>query len=215
MRIDVDGVLFDSDGVLVDSEAQVDAAWRQLAADFDLDADALSTQRLGVRAIDVLAHHLDGAALTSAVDRLEWLEVDLASGTRPLSGAVELCRSIPAGAWTIATSASRRLARVRWSCAGIPEPPTTVTADDVSAGKPDPEPYLAAAARLGLEPARCVVFEDSPSGGEAARGAGAVPIAVGAATWAFDPVARVADLRRVVVSESSTHAFALEIDVDN
>ncbi len=215
MRIDVDGVLFDSDGVLVDSEALVDAAWRRLAADFDLDAEALSTERLGVRPIDVLAHHLDGRALTGAVDRLEQLEVDLATATRPLPGAVELCRSIPADAWTIATSASRRLARVRWASAGLPEPATAVTADDVSAGKPDPEPYLVAAASLGLDPARCVVFEDSPSGGEAARRAGAVPIAVGAASWCFDPAARIDDLRSVAVTESSTRGFALTIDVDS
>jgi sugar-phosphatase len=50
--------------------------------------------------------------------------------------------------------------------------PDLVTVDDVSRGKPDPEPYLAGAARLGFEPGRCVVLEDAPSGIAAARAAG-------------------------------------------
>ena len=61
-------------------------------------------------------------------------------------------------------------------------------------GKPDPEPYLAAAELLGVEPARCVVFEDSPSGGLAARAAGATVIAVGDQPWSFEPARRIPDL---------------------
>ncbi len=211
VRIDVDGVLFDNDGVLVDSEAYVDRAWRQLATEFDLDIEMLTAERAGVRAIDTLSRHLAGDALAAAVGRLEDIEVALAADVEALPGAVELCASLPSGSWTIATSASHRLARARWAAAGIPEPASAVTADHVSAGKPDPEPYLLAASRLGLDPSRCVVFEDSPSGAEAARAAGAIPIAVGSVSWAFEPVVRIGDLGAVEVTESSTHQLAFLI----
>ena len=50
--------------------------------------------------------------------------------------------------------------------------------EDVRRTKPDPEPYLLAAARLGVPPAGCVVLEDSPNGIAAARAAGCAVIAV-------------------------------------
>lgn len=50
--------------------------------------------------------------------------------------------------------------------------------EDVSKGKPDPEPYLRAAAALGVEPRDCLVFEDSSVGVAAAKAAGAVCVAV-------------------------------------
>jgi sugar-phosphatase len=53
-----------------------------------------------------------------------------------------------------------------------------VYADDVSRGKPDPEGYLTAAARLGVDPAEALVVEDSPPGIEAGRAAGAATVAV-------------------------------------
>jgi len=53
-----------------------------------------------------------------------------------------------------------------------------VSAEDVSVGKPDPQVFLTAAARLGVEPARCVVVEDAPAGTEAARRAGMRSIGV-------------------------------------
>ncbi len=54
----------------------------------------------------------------------------------------------------------------------------TVCGQDVRRGKPDPEPYLLAAARLGVPPSGCVVLEDSPTGIAAARAAGCAVIAV-------------------------------------
>ena len=53
-----------------------------------------------------------------------------------------------------------------------------VTADDVTSGKPAPEPYTTAGVRLGRRAAECVVIEDSPAGIESARRAGMHCIAV-------------------------------------
>lgn len=56
--------------------------------------------------------------------------------------------------------------------------PVTVCGDDVSHSKPDPEPYLLAAAKLGADPGGCVAIEDSPNGVAAAEAAGCMTIAV-------------------------------------
>ena len=53
-----------------------------------------------------------------------------------------------------------------------------VTGDDVTRGKPDPEVFLTAAAKLGVDPGRCVVFEDAVAGVEAARAGGMRCVAV-------------------------------------
>lgn len=197
MRFEVEAILFDNDGVVVDSHAQTEQAWRQLADEFDLDADRLVAELAGVRAIDTLGRHLDGDRLTAAVDRLEDLEVELAHLTEPLAGAAELLDRLPTERWTIVTSATRRLATARWRGAGLPLPAAAVTAEDVTRGKPDPEPFLAGARRLGVDPARCLVFEDSPSGGAAGVAAGATVVAVGPQVWPTEPVARIPDLRLV------------------
>ena len=92
------------------------------------------------------------------------------------------------------TACRRALALARWRSAGVPIPRVAITADDVSIGKPHPEPYLAAAGVLGVDPSRCLVFEDSPNGGEAARAAGAAVVAVGSRPWSFEPALRISDL---------------------
>ena len=84
---------------------------------------------------------------------------------------------LPADRWAVVTSATRRLAEARLGEAGI-RPKTLVTADDITRGKPDPEPFLLAARQLGVDPARCVVFEDAPAGLQAGRAAGMTTVAL-------------------------------------
>lgn len=209
LRLHADSVLFDSDGVLVDSHAEVEVAWRALAGEFGLDYAVLATQLVGVPARQTLERHLGGDVLTAAVARLEDLEVETAATTRPIAGARELVAALPGGRWAIVTSASRRLGVARWSGAGLPVPPHTVTADDVARGKPHPDPFLAGAALLGVAPSRCVVFEDSPSGGEAAAAAGATVVAVGSQPWRTEPASRIRDLRDVSVECGADGALVL------
>ncbi len=204
-------MLFDSDGVLVDSHQQVVESWTRLAAEYGLDIDRLLMELVGVRAVDTLGRYLTGDRLVSACDRLEDLEVETASGTVPIAGAAELLRALPAGRWTIVTSATRRLGTARWRGARLPVPDPLVTADDVTAGKPDPQPFLTAARVLGVEPARCVVFEDSAAGGRAALAAGAAVVAVGDQPWPFEPAARVPDLRSVRVDPGEGVVLAITL----
>ena len=76
------------------------------------------------------------------------------------------------------TSCSRPLAEVRLKVAGLPTPRNIVTCDDVTNGKPDPEPYIKGAALLGVPASKCVVFEDAPAGIRAGKAAGALVIAL-------------------------------------
>jgi beta-phosphoglucomutase-like phosphatase (HAD superfamily) len=75
----------------------------------------------------------------------------------------------------------------------LPDPPLLVTVEDVRAGKPDPEGFLLAAARLGVDPARCLVVEDTVPGVLAGRAAGAVV----AGLRGIDADVPVADLREL------------------
>lgn len=201
MQFTVEAVLFDSDGVLIDSHQQVTNAWRQLSAEFDLDFDVLVAELFGVRSEDTLARYLGDGALQRAIGRLEDIEVELAPTTMPILGALELLDRLPDGTWTIVTSGSTRLAEARWRGAGIPIPQQVITADHVTAGKPHPEPYLEAAALLGVEPSRAIVFEDSSAGGEAARAAGATVVAVGDQPWSSTPAMRIDNLTPVSVTD--------------
>ncbi len=191
------GVLLDSDGVLVDSRQAIEAAWQQLAAEFSLNAGLLASERAGLPTRDLLSRYLSGAVLSDAVARLEDLEVAFAHGVVELPGVTDLLASLENVPWAVVTSASRRLAEIRWRAAGLPQPPASITADDVENGKPSPDPFLGAAALLGVEPGDCVVFEDSASGGVSARRSGAVVVAVGCQEWPFTPAARVPDLTAV------------------
>jgi sugar-phosphatase len=78
----------------------------------------------------------------------------------------------------VVTSGGRELAAQRLAAVRFPAPEILVTGDDVEHGKPDPEPYLRAAAALGVPPGRCVVVEDAPAGVLAGQRAGMIVLAV-------------------------------------
>lgn len=171
-------ILFDLDGVLMDSGAAVERAWQRWAARHGLETADVLAEAHGRRTEDTIraiAPWLDVEAETRA---LEDTETDDTDGVVALPGAASLLESLPAGSWAVATSGSRRLATTRLAHGGLPLPEVLVTAEDVERGKPDPQPYLAAAEALGVEPSRCLVVEDAPAGIAAGRAAGAAVLAV-------------------------------------
>jgi mannitol-1-/sugar-/sorbitol-6-phosphatase len=89
-----------------------------------------------------------------------------------MPGAADLLNSIPAERWGVVTSGSRLLAQNRLRYCGLPVPDVLVTSDDVTNGKPHPEPYLLGAQRMGFRPEECLVIEDAPAGIQSARAAG-------------------------------------------
>lgn len=179
-------VLFDMDGTIVDTEP----FW--IAAEH-----ALVTEHGGVWT-DEHAHALVGnALLTSAaylrehggVDMpapaiVDWLLVRVIAATRAhipwRPGAVELLselrdRGVPCA---LVTMSYESLAQTVIDGLRAESFATVVTGDQVIDGKPHPEAYLTAAARLGVDPARCLAIEDSPTGIASARAAGCVVVAV-------------------------------------
>ena len=171
-------ILSDLDGVLVGSGDSIVRTWHAWARSHGIDPAALDGRFHGVPSAQVIravAPHLDADAESAVVERME---IDNPAAT-VLPGAAELLNG--AGAplpVAIVTSCSDALAHARLSEAGLPVPAVMITADRVSAGKPDPEGYRRAAAALGVDPARCVVLEDAPAGIAAGRAAGATVIAI-------------------------------------
>ena len=171
-------ILFDLDGVLVDSTSAVDREWREWAAKKGVDGDAIMAIAHGVRTVEVIrrvAPHLDAAAEAALIENHEAGDQ---RGVTVMPGSIDLVRSIPEGRWGVVTSGSRLLATNRLRFCGLPVPEVLVTSDDVTHGKPHPEPYLKGAGRLGFSPADCLVIEDAPAGIESARAAGTTVIGI-------------------------------------
>jgi mannitol-1-/sugar-/sorbitol-6-phosphatase len=175
---DCAAILFDLDGVLVDSTGSVTRQWRRWAEEHSLDPQKVLEIAHGVRTIEIvrtLAPHLDAEA---EVKRIEKREADDQEGVAVMPGAAELLKAIPEGRWCVVTSGTRYLATARLKLANLPTPNVLVSADDVSKGKPDPEPYLMGAKLLGINPAECLVIEDAPAGIRAAHAGGMKAIAI-------------------------------------
>jgi mannitol-1-/sugar-/sorbitol-6-phosphatase len=171
-------VLFDMDGVLVDSTHAVARVWRKWALERGFDPVKVVRAAHGRPSIDTVRDFLPNADSNAENLEVERQEVEDLEGVIALPGAQALVTSIPAGRWTVVTSATRPLAEVRLRAAGIPIPESLITADDIQHGKPHPEPYQKAAARLGYPASECVVVEDAPAGIRAGKAAGARVIAV-------------------------------------
>lgn len=165
-------ILLDLDGVLVDSTSSVERHWRLWARERGIDEKKVVAIAHGVRALEVIrrvAPHLDAEA---ELRRLEEEESDDHHLLVAMPGAIDFVGSIPVGRWGVVTSGSRHLAADRLRLVGVPDPPVMVTADDVTNGKPHPEPYLKGAKLLGVKPEDCLVIEDAPAGIRSAHAGG-------------------------------------------
>lgn len=116
-------------------------------------------------------------ATQEVVDEYERKIADKKEGVDVLPGVTALLDKIPLGKMAIYTAATHLMATKRLQQCNITIPNVLETASSVSKGKPDPEGYLACARRLGIDPKDCLVFEDAPSGVQAARAAGMTVIA--------------------------------------
>jgi beta-phosphoglucomutase len=172
-------VLWDLDGTLVDSEQQHWLAWRdtmagegvaltfdQFRATFGWRNDAILRAWLG--------EDIDTQRIARIGDRKEELYRELVRRDHiaPLPGAAEWVRRLNAEGWlqAVASSAPRLNIAVVLEAIGLADQfQATSSAEDVAHGKPDPQVFLLAAARLNVPPERAIVVEDAPAGIEAAR----------------------------------------------
>ncbi|HET9986803.1 MAG TPA: HAD family phosphatase [Longimicrobiales bacterium] len=187
-------MLWDLDGTLVDSR---DYHWRSWQGVLEAEAvpitEADFLASFGQRNDAILGAWLGPGATPERIRRIGeakealYRELLAAEGIGPLEGAAEWVRLLNAVGWrqAIASSAPRlNVEAVVRALEFIGVIDAVVAAEDVHAGKPDPEVFLTAAARLGVPPARCVVVEDAAAGIEAARRAGMRSIGVGGAALA-------------------------------
>ncbi len=171
-------VLFDLDGVLVDSTPAVTRVWARWATEHGFEPDEVVYNAHGRPSIETVREYLPNADHEKENREIERQEIEDIEGVVPLPGAQQLLATLPPGRWTIATSATRALAEVRIKVAGLLVPPRMITATEIVQGKPNPEPYLKAAALLGFPASECVVIEDVAAGIRAGKAAGATVIAV-------------------------------------
>lgn len=166
------------DGVLINSQPAVDVAWRGWAAERGVDPADLEGHLHGRRTIEVIslfdpeADPLEGAAA------LEGVIVAQATPASAIAPMCELYSSLDPALRAVATSALRTTAESNFEILGVDPPRALVTSEDVDRGKPAPDAYLLAAARLGANPTECVVIEDAPAGIAAGHAAGARVVAV-------------------------------------
>jgi beta-phosphoglucomutase-like phosphatase (HAD superfamily) len=176
-------LIFDLDGTLIDSESIALATGMAAFAAHGHEVDEAFMHAL-VGKDEPTAGRMIRAALPGvdlAAVNVHWRKgfndgvdagLELKPGARDLLPALSLPLAI-------VTSTGRQGAHYKLGIAGIADAFThVVTLDDVRAPKPDPEPYLLAATLFGISPSRCLVFEDSETGAEAAHRAGCVVVQV-------------------------------------
>jgi len=176
------GLLFDLDGTLIDSSEPIKRAWISTANEAGIPLEKLVGFH-GIPAGQTLRTLLSDrseAEITHWIEVITQKEVEDTEGIKANSGAYELFENLTETKtpWTIVTSCTRDLAIARLSAVSLPIPENLVTADQVSQGKPHPEPFQLGAERLELSPNLCYAVEDSIAGLKSASAAGCKTIAL-------------------------------------
>ncbi|MGW3328822.1 HAD-IA family hydrolase [Streptomyces virginiae] len=207
-------LLLDMDGTIVNSDAVVERCWREWAVSHGLDPQAAMKVvhgRQGYATMAVLLpdrpmelNHAENAVMLAR----ETADTD---GVVPVAGAPEFMAALDGLPHALVTSADTALATARMTAAALPMPEIRVTAESVQASKPDPEGFLMGAAALGVDPADCIVFEDSAAGITAGRAAGMRVIGVGPRAAAHAPTAHVPDLTALQVTTTPDGSITITL----
>lgn len=208
-------LLLDMDSTIVNSEAVVERCWRRWAAEQGLDADEVLKVVHGRQGWATMAALLPERPMElNHEDNRRMLEQETADvdGVVPVPGAPAFMAALARLPHALVTSADIALSDARMGAAGLPMPDVRITAESVSASKPDPEGFLKGAAELGYAPEDCVVFEDSEAGIAAGRAAGMRVVGVGERAAAFWPDVHVRDLEQVRVEALADGSIALHIE---
>jgi mannitol-1-/sugar-/sorbitol-6-phosphatase len=210
----VTALLLDMDGTLVDSDAVVERIWRGWAARQGLDPDEVlkvAHGRQGHATMAELLPHRPVEQNFADNERMLAQETSDMDGIVPIAGAAVFVAALRTHCLphALVTSADDALARARMAAAGLALPEVMVTAESVSASKPDPEGFLKGAAELGHTPDDCVVFEDSPAGIAAGRAAGMRVVGIGPRAAAEGPTIHVDSLEQVRVEPAADGGLLL------
>lgn len=179
-----DALLFDLDGTLIDTESLAVASGLAAFAEAGFPVSVEFMHRL-VGRDQIASRQIIRAELPELnVERLDNLwrvgfEAEVSRGLPLKPGVTELLAHVPHLKRAVVTSSGRTEAHHKLGIAGLAMAfAEVVTRDDVTHAKPAPDPYRLAAERLGVAPARCLAFEDSEAGAEAAHRAGCVVVQV-------------------------------------
>ncbi len=213
------GIIFDLDGVLLDSYQLHFDCWRSMAEEDSIIVTEKEFDSLFGRRGQDIVREIWGPDLTEEqvvlIHKRKQLfyRESLQRNIPKMDGAVQLIDSLVETGFLLAIGSSAPLENVEISLNGLGRAHSfkaVVTGSEVKRGKPDPQVFLVAAQRLGVEPSNCAVIEDAPAGIEAALAGGMTAIAlVGTATrdrlnkahlvvtflWELTPK-RIADLIR-------------------
>lgn len=182
----VSAIVFDCDGLLVDTEPAWTvgeaAVFAEHGFEFGPEQKKMIIGASTTTAGELMAKYFDrpgdGPALSAHL--LELVEAELLRGVQPMPGVIELLDAIGDRVpIAVASNSNRRFLDVSLGGSGLADRfRVTVSADDVTRHKPDPELYFEAFCRLGAEPSLGVALEDSPTGIAAATASGAFVLVV-------------------------------------
>lgn len=174
-----DHVAFDLDGTLVDSQAVVENALRRWALEERICPDHAMRMSAARRDIELVKAIAPGLSPEREAARIADYEIQAMRLLRPIEGAAEFYGSIPDERRSVVTSSTRASALAKLEAAAISCPRIMIAAEDVMKGKPHPQPYQTLLRMLRITPERCLVFEDTQTGIEAAIAAGCDCVGVG------------------------------------
>lgn len=200
--------LFDLDGVLIDTEPVYTEIWSNIERHFPTGIDNFAQRIKGTTLPDILNQYFrkeDHTAIISMLTEAEDnMEYPLFAGTVPFLKKLKEAQ-IPAA--IVTSSNDIKMRRLFAMYPGFNEFFDAIITDShVKRSKPDPEGYLLAASKLGVEPADCVVFEDSFNGLKAGVAAGASVVAI-ATTNSADSLRQYTTLIATDLSDKSLDAL--------
>ena len=181
------GVIFDIDGVLLNSYKMHYECWRAIAEQHALtlsekDFDSLFGRRGSDIVREIWGEDLPAEQVISIHRQKQALYRENLQGNFPrMDGAIQLIDSLAAEGFVLGIGSSAPPENVEMSLHGLDRENSftaVVTGSDVTRGKPDPQVFLLAAQRMGVQPADCAVIEDAPAGVAAALGGGMIAIAL-------------------------------------
>ncbi|ACR67890.1 haloacid dehalogenase [Edwardsiella ictaluri] len=173
-------IFLDMDGALLDSNGHAEPVWEQWAHQRQIDYALLRPRIYSQRVQEILRQLTPRYSDDAECQRLEQalLAVVRQRRSRLRQDAAAWLAMLGETPWGVVTQAGQPRAAEQIAHSGMCQPPLVIGAEQVSCGRPDPEPYLLAASHYGLDPRDCLVIESDEAGIRAAQAAGMTVIAL-------------------------------------